>query len=503
MGAFPSTDAPGGARSAGATQTNHYELLGVDRQASEEEIKKAYRRKALDLHPDRNLDAVEEATRLFAEIQAAYEVLSDPQQRAWYDSQREVVWRHDGYQFEAGDRQKADAVHGTSAADIFRVLAAIHGRVQYSDAPDGFFAVIRSTFDTIAQEERAAYEADGLAPVTYPAFGAAQASYEDVVRPFYAVWIGFATRRDFAWKEAAWIHAGQDRRMRRWLEKENKRLRDEGIREYNEVVRDLVALARSRDPRYIPNTQTEAERQKALRDAAAAQAARSRAANQAKFQQDVRPEWSKVQVQESEGDGDREKEPEPEHVFECVACAKTFKSEKQFEEHEKSRKHVKAVQQLQRRMQKEDKALGLDAVAADGVANSASPLGSDDDEYASREKVEIRLNGIDSRRLSPTSDLEPALEEGVKGRTEDDAADSSLQDTEHTAPAPKVGRARQKRAKKSAQPAKASVAGGEFECATCQETFPSKTKLFDHIRQLDHAQPVAAPAPKGNKKRRR
>lgn len=62
-----------------------YEILGVSRNASEEEIKKAYRRQALKNHPDRN-PGDKEAEELFKEATMAYEILSHPDKRQRYDS---------------------------------------------------------------------------------------------------------------------------------------------------------------------------------------------------------------------------------------------------------------------------------------------------------------------------------------------------------------------------------------------------------------------------------
>ena len=64
--------------------THYYDLLGVAPEASESELKKAYRKASLQNHPDKN-PGDEEASARFQEINAAYEVLSDTQRRREYD----------------------------------------------------------------------------------------------------------------------------------------------------------------------------------------------------------------------------------------------------------------------------------------------------------------------------------------------------------------------------------------------------------------------------------
>lgn len=66
-----------------ATVKDYYEVLGVSRSANPEELKRAYRKKAMEFHPDRNKDA--HAEERFKEVNQAYEVLSDPQKKQTYD----------------------------------------------------------------------------------------------------------------------------------------------------------------------------------------------------------------------------------------------------------------------------------------------------------------------------------------------------------------------------------------------------------------------------------
>ena len=68
-----------------ANKRDYYEVLGVQKNATDDELKKAYRKLAKKYHPDANPDNKAEAEAKFKEVNEAYEVLSDSQKRKMYD----------------------------------------------------------------------------------------------------------------------------------------------------------------------------------------------------------------------------------------------------------------------------------------------------------------------------------------------------------------------------------------------------------------------------------
>jgi len=95
------------------SKQDYYEVLDVERNASDAEIKKAYRRHAMKYHPDRNPDD-KEADRKFKQAKEAYEVLSDQQKRAAYDQ-----FGHAGVDASMGDGGAGGFRHAGGFADIF------------------------------------------------------------------------------------------------------------------------------------------------------------------------------------------------------------------------------------------------------------------------------------------------------------------------------------------------------------------------------------------------
>ena len=101
----------------------YYELLGVDKGVSEEELKKAYRKKAVQYHPDKN-PGNKEAEEMFKKISHAYEILKDPDKRAAYDRYGHAAFEGAG----AGAPRPGGA--GGGFHDPFDIFREVFGQQQ-------------------------------------------------------------------------------------------------------------------------------------------------------------------------------------------------------------------------------------------------------------------------------------------------------------------------------------------------------------------------------------
>jgi DnaJ family protein A protein 5 len=122
----------------------HYEVLGLSRDCTPDEIRSCYRKLALQRHPDKLVKSglsQSEATAQFQELQHAYEVLSDPKERAWYDSHRSQILFSD-----------PNSHSNSVVPDLFSFFSntVFSG---YSDSGKGFYKVYSDVFDKVQANE--------------------------------------------------------------------------------------------------------------------------------------------------------------------------------------------------------------------------------------------------------------------------------------------------------------------------------------------------------------
>lgn len=552
-----------------------YEILGVERDASDAEIKKSYRRLALIWHPDKNTDNSEESTRVFTEIQQAYEVLIDPQERAWYDKHREQIIR-------GGDDYVDNSIN------LMKYFSA-SVYCGFGDDAQGFYAVYANVFEIITKED--AEFADGQ-DLEVPEFGTSTSDYEEVVQPFYAHWQSYSTLKSYVWLEKYDLREAPNRRVQRLMEKDNKKIRDAVKKERNEEVRALVKFVRKRDKRvkaYLELLKEKDEERQRITKQKRLEALRER---EKMFEAYKEESWASLSGLEEDlvqmnvhldsefgRDNDiNESQSDEEEVqqYYCVACDKAFKTEKALVNHEKSRKHKDKVAAIKREMaDSEDidelalrngengvnedydarteseylskRQHSVDETCADFVSvgelnlmdsvdlstmrikgnnrykvkvlherkRALSGIGEGDlergdeekeaaneesnrmeaksderevEETTGNEKSEENVHEDDStQNLSnenriTTSDIDNKETEDCKENLESQESEGDRQTTGAVTEKrkPKEGN------KKSPQASK-EPAANSFKCNVCQDSFPTRNKMFQHIKELGHA----------------
>jgi molecular chaperone DnaJ len=138
---------------------DYYKLLGVEKNASDADIKKSYRTMAMKFHPDRNTDNPEAAEAKFKQIKEAYEVLSDPKKRSAYDQ-----FGHAGVDGSMGGRGGFTAESFSDVfGDVFGDIFGGGGRQQRGGPQRG--ADIRYNLELTLEEAVSGTEAKIRVPV--------------------------------------------------------------------------------------------------------------------------------------------------------------------------------------------------------------------------------------------------------------------------------------------------------------------------------------------------
>lgn len=410
-------------------KTCYYDLLEVRSDASDLDLKKAYRRKALQYHPDKNPDNVEEATTIFAEIRAAYEVLSDPQERAWYDSHKEQILSD--APLNPNDEDDDYVVDSTVTGVTTEELMMFFNSSLYTsidNSPAGFYQIAGKVFAKIAKDEVSwglRLGLDGyknykdmefeehinsrgyilacdsskanLSNLLFPIFGYSSTSYEEL-KLFYTKWSSFNTLKSFTWKDEYMYSRNYDRRTKREINKRNEKARAKAKEEYIKTVKRYVNFIKKLDQRMKEGAKKAAEKRLAderLRKENEMKLRKERLNNEqgAQFHlqswQTIDQEnWKELEKQYEKEFEKRNVDKDDELIgheftknqfqtnnnsqhedvdeiiiYDCFICKKSFKSEKQLENHIKTKLHKRNLDRVQKEMKKDSMALGLDELS--------------------------------------------------------------------------------------------------------------------------------------------
>lgn len=385
----------------------YYEVLNVERKASYDEIRSAYKKQALLFHPDKNHGNAEEAASKFKEVQNAYAVLSDTAEREWYDAHRDAILNGDG--------------DGTCAPDEINLFDFFTSRCYsgFGDDEGSFYSVYSKVFDTLIDEE-AGHDVKAR---SWPRFGRSDSADTDVSK-FYSHWRNFNSYKTFSWKDEYKINEIPDRQSRRAAERINMKERSAAKRAYTQLVAELAEFVHKKDPR-VQAAKSRAEAEAKAKEDAREQkelegARRRREANEKLWAEAAEIEAQRDReraergelddgtvlellyekqrkmaqrkkcgkgavvgraddalldqednsgfaIQESHFDNDDDVDDTKEKVsFQCTVCKKAFHSEHQWNEHVGSSKHKTKVKQLAAR--------GVDVDAAmKGAASDVAP----------------------------------------------------------------------------------------------------------------------------------
>jgi len=511
----------------------YYDLLEVDKNSNDDEIKRAFKKLALKWHPDKNPDRQEECAAYFILIQQAYEVLIDPHERAFYDRHRENI-------LNRSDGSEVDETKDTGV-DVrpFMKTSAWEGMFNMKtddEQTEKFCQVYRELFHNISAEEYAYIE--DIEERNFPVFGKTDSDFETIVAPFYAFWSDFSTYRSFDWRDKWDLRDAPDRPTARAMEKDNRKLRELGKRQRNDEIRALVAFVRKHDKRV--GCQKEFLRRKAEEQRKKAEETRLQAirrnlesvqleldefdvnederlqhlANLEEIENELDAEFGTV-MDERKGSSVDDEDDDSDNY--CIVCEKAFKNSKSFQNHQRSKKHLQAVEELRNHMKEEDQSLFANdySVTNDIEADQEdkkpkrkkkknkkekdTQLGNSSKNAENYELEQTEIKKEKECQLEKSTN-ENANDEHGSEQTETefrDKLDESMNKNEAKNTDIQKGKKSSKHQKTSLKQQKSKQAEQDMlshnsepivsRCQTCDEEFSSRSKLFSHLKESGHA----------------
>lgn len=438
-----------------------YDTLGVERNVDPDKLKIAYRKMAMKWHPDKiqqsgagaSPDAYQKATERFQMINRAYEVLSDPVERTWYDSHRERILN------ASSSSNSANATTGEFDLNLWPYFSpsAFSG---FGETGNGFYAVYSELFKKVHMQEQVFGRMYGNGDVgEAPELGGRNTPYQSVYS-FYRYWQGFSSVKDFGWCDKYDVLQAPNRKVRRLMEEENNKVRKRERREFNNSVRQLASFVKKRDKRVI---EKQLELQKIQKQKELERKARQLALEKEK-QEQIRQykeqAWTVPSDQEEEWDSDEDSDDDgtvkldkTAEELECMICGKRFKSIKQLQNHERSKKHLENLAALKGAFRNDDeqverlgKQLGIDISIKKKTKQNASggasaevqeeaaagedaedlDVSSEEGPSTSQPEVKIAVEPIHMRSTIFDEDIEPSIindEDNVDDVTQDSLRD--------------------------------------------------------------------------------
>lgn len=461
-----------------------------------------------NLFVDKNMHRVQEATELFAKVQNAYQVLADPQERAFYDRHRESILRKGKKKVEAG--YSVDDLMAFFDPSVFK---------GFGDDAKGFYAIYRDLFAFL--EDMEAEESPHPAKYEFTSFGSKNTPFEPSLKAFYDKFIHFSSIRSFYEADNYDDGYAENRRHRRAIDKENQKFREAMRREYNDTVRNLAAWVRKRDPRY----QAYQKEKKAQRELSEARRKEEVARKRAEMAENyVAPDWAideqaddydefllqqlerlefeefpsetnsknessnRLDDQEDVLDEDAEEDELDDDDYDdfyCVVCKKVFKNHKQWKNHEQSKKHRNNMLKagfIEEESYDDEEDEDDDAEVEDnyqdcldsdeGIQNEED---KNDNETIDDDEV---IDDFKSDNLKKIIEQKPSEESGQK------PPKKKIRQKKQSSPANENSTVSKKEKKKDK---KSSTGNSDLKCSVCGNTFDSRNKLFRHIEESGHA----------------